>query len=102
MLVARARAGVVELSGDGALLTGLVRQVLQCGLDVEMAERLGYERHAGAGRSTPNSRNATTTKTVKTEIGEVNLRVRRNRAGTFAPVTVPTHRGTVLTVCWAM
>ena len=32
-LVARARAEGVELSGDGGLLTGLVRQVFQTGLE---------------------------------------------------------------------
>ena len=75
LLVARARAEGVELTGEGGLLTGLVRQVLQTGLEVEMAEHLGYERHSPSGRGTPNSRNGTTPKTVKTEIGQVNLRV---------------------------
>ena len=42
-LVARARAEGVELTGDNGLLTGLVRQVLQTGLEVEMTEHLGYE-----------------------------------------------------------
>jgi putative transposase len=42
-LVARARAEGVELTGDGGLLTGLVRQVLQTGLEVELADHLGYE-----------------------------------------------------------
>ncbi len=41
-LVARARAEGVELTGDGGLLTGLVRQVLQTGLEVELEEHLGY------------------------------------------------------------
>ena len=45
-LVARARAEGVELTGDNGLLTGLVRQVLQTGLEVEMTDHLGYERHA--------------------------------------------------------
>lgn len=36
-LVARARAEGVELTGDGGLLTAMVRQVLQTGLEVEMA-----------------------------------------------------------------
>ena len=48
-LVARARAEGVELTGDNGLLTGLVRQVLQTGLEVEMSDHLGYERHAVAG-----------------------------------------------------
>ena len=58
LVVARARAEGVELTGDGGLLTGLVRQVLQCGLEVEMAEHLGYERNAVEGRGSGNSRNA--------------------------------------------
>ena len=56
-LVAQARREGVELTGDGGLLTGLVRQVLQTGLEVEMAEHLGYERHAPEGRGTPKLRN---------------------------------------------
>ena len=92
LLVARARTEGVELTGEGGLLTGLVRQVLQTGLEVEMAEHLGYERHAVEGRGSGNSRNGTTPKTVTTEIGQVDLRVPRDRAGTFAPVTVPKHQ----------
>ncbi len=92
LLVAQARAEGVELTGDGGLLTGLVRQVLRIGLEVEMSEHLGYERHAVAGRGSGNSRNGSTPKTVTTEIGEVDLRVPRDRAGTFCPVTVPKHR----------
>ena len=57
-----------------------------------MTEHLGYERHAVEGRGSPNSRNGTTPKTVTAEIGEVELAVPRDRAGTFAPVTVPKHR----------
>ena len=92
LLVARARSEGVELTGDGGLLTGLVRQVLQTGLEVQMADHLGYERNDPAGRGTPNSRNGSSPKRVKTDIGEVDLRVPRDRAGTFEPVTVPTHQ----------
>ena len=49
-LVARAREEGVELTGDDGLLTELVRQVLQTGLEVEMTDHLGYEPHAAAGR----------------------------------------------------
>jgi len=92
LLVAQARAEGVELTGDGGLLTGLVRQVLQTGLEVETGEHLGYERHAVEGRGSGNSRNGSTPKTVTTEIGEVDLAVPRDRAGTFEPTTVPKHR----------
>ncbi len=92
MLVARAQSEGVELTGDGGLLTGLVRQVLQTGLEVEMSQHLGYDRHAVEGRGSGNSRNGTTPKTVTTEIGQVRLDVPRDRAGTFDPVTVPKHQ----------
>jgi putative transposase len=88
-LVERARDEGVELTGDDGLLTALVRQVLQTGLEVEMTDHLGYERHAPEGRGTGNSRNGHYPKTVKTEIGEVDLRVPRDRSGSFAPATVP-------------
>jgi hypothetical protein len=42
-LVARARAEGVELTGDDGLLTAMIRQVLQTGLEVELADHLGYE-----------------------------------------------------------
>ena len=50
LLVARARTEGVELTGEDGLLTGLVRQVLRTGLEVEMAEHLGCERNASEGR----------------------------------------------------
>src|SRR6476659_4804322 len=87
-LVARARAEGVELTGDNGLLTALVRQVLQTGLEVEMTDHLGYQRHAIEGRGTGNSRNGTTAKTVTTEIGQVELRVARDRNASFDPGTV--------------
>lgn len=92
MLVERARQEGVELTGDGGLLTGLVRQVLQTGLEVEMTEHLGYEAHDPDGRGSGNSRNGYTPKTVTTEIGQVDLSVPRDRRGTFEPVTVPKHQ----------
>jgi transposase-like protein len=88
-LVEMARTEGIELTGEHGLLTALVRQVLQTGLEVEMSEHLGYEPHAVAGRGSGNSRNGSYAKTVTTEIGPVELRVPRDRNGSFDPVTVP-------------
>jgi putative transposase len=87
-LVERARSEGVELTGDNGLLTALVRQVLQTGLEVEMTDHLGYEPHALEGRGSGNSRNGRYPKTVTTEVGKVELRVPRDRNSSFAPVTV--------------
>jgi len=87
--VDRARSEGVALTGEDGLLTAMVRQVLQTGLEVEMADHLGYEPGDPAGAGTGNSRNGSYPKTVTTEVGPVELRVPRDRAGTFEPVTVP-------------
>jgi transposase-like protein len=91
-LVAQARADGIALTGEGGLLTDLMRHVLQTGLEVEMAEHLGYGPHERAGRGSGNSRNGAYDKTVVTEIGEVPLRVPRDRAGTFEPAVVPKYQ----------
>jgi len=81
----------VSLTGEDGLLTSMVREVLQAGLDVEMADHLGYEPYESTGRNSGNSRNGSYPKTVKTDVGPVELRMPRDREGTFDPVTVPKH-----------
>jgi transposase-like protein len=87
-LVERARTEGVELVGPGGLLTGLTKTVLETALEVELDEHLGYPRHAVEGRNSGNSRNGTRSKTVLTEVGEVELDVPRDRDGSFEPKIV--------------
>jgi hypothetical protein len=91
-LVARAREDGVALTGEGGLLTDLMRHVLQTGLEVEMAEHLGYERGEAPPGGVGNARNGAYDKTVTTELGEVELRIPRDRKGTFEPTTVPKYQ----------
>jgi transposase-like protein len=91
-LVARAREDGAALTGEGGLLTDLMRHVLQTGLEVEMAEHLGYERGAAPPGGVGNARNGAYDKTVATEIGEVGLRIPRDRRGTFEPTVVPKYQ----------
>ncbi|MGA9276089.1 IS256 family transposase [Ilumatobacter sp.] len=87
-LVEQARADGVDLVGPGGLLADLTKQVLETGLEVEMDEHLGYEKHAAEGRNHGNSRNGARSKSVITEIGPVDLDVPRDRDGSFEPQTV--------------
>ena len=85
-LVARARAGEpVRLTGAGGLLGGVIGQVLQAGLALELDEHLRRDGGLGGG----NGRNGYSAKTLKTEAGPVTVSVPRDRAGTFEPVLVP-------------
>jgi transposase-like protein len=87
-LVARARADGVQLIGEGGLLTGLTKSVLECALEEEISDHLGYDKHDPAGRNGGDSRNGRREKTVLTEIGPVTIEVPRDRDGSFEPVIV--------------
>src|SRR2546421_13023767 len=87
-LVERARTEGVELVGPGGLLTGLTKTVLETALEAELDEHLGYPKHAIEGRNTGNSRNGIRSKSVLTEVGEVELDVPRDRDGSFEPKNV--------------
>jgi transposase-like protein len=88
-LVEAARADGVALTGEGGLLPALLSRVLSAGLEAEIGEHLGYERHAAAGRNSGNSRNGAYTRTVTTEVGPVEVAMPRDRNSTFEPVLVP-------------
>lgn len=88
-LFAKIDGGQVELTGDGGMVPALVKAALERGLQAEMSDHLGYDKHDRAGWGSGNSRNGTTGKTVATEVGEVELAVPRDRAGTFTPMLVP-------------
>ena len=60
--------------------------VVRTMMEVEMDEELGRERCQRAETSgAPNYRNGYTKKTVKTQLGEVDIRVPRDRNGSFEP-----------------
>lgn len=87
-LLAQAREEGVSLVGPGGLLADLTKRILELGLEVEMSEHLGYDKHDPMGRNHGNSRNGTRSKTVLTEIGPIDIDVPRDRDGTFEPQLV--------------
>ena len=65
----------------------MFRDVVQTAMEVELDEELGRERcqRAEASDSTPNYRNGYSRKTVKTQLGEVDIKVPRDRKGSYEP-----------------
>lgn len=64
-----------------------LRDVIQQVMEVEMDEKLGRERcqRATAENSSPNYRNGYSQKTVKIQLGEIDIKVPRDRKGSFEP-----------------
>ena len=88
MLVDRARSEGLQLTGQGGLLQQLTKRVLESALEGEITDHLGYERHDAVGRGSGNSRNGSRAKTVLTDVGPVEMKVPRDRAGSFEPQIV--------------
>jgi putative transposase len=88
-IIEQAQEQGLQLTGVGGLLPDILKQAVEAALHAEMADHLGYDRHAPEGRGSGNSRNGVTGKTVQTTAGPVPLDVPRDRNGTFDPVTVP-------------
>src|SRR5262249_17827934 len=70
-----------DLTGDGGLFKQLKKARIERALGAELTDHLGYEKGDPAGRGKGNSRNGTSSKTVLTEDGEVEIAVPRDRAG---------------------
>jgi putative transposase len=87
-IFARIDAGE-PLTGHAGLLKGMLKASLERGLDVELGDHVGYDRGDPDAPMFPNSRNGTFSKTVASEIGDVELAIPRDRNGTFTPMLVP-------------
>lgn len=88
-MLAAVKGDGLRLTGPGGFLSELVQAVLERGLAAGLTERLGYGEHDPAGNGWGNSRNGSTPRTVRTEVGPIDVRVPRNRAGTVTPMLLP-------------
>ncbi len=77
-----------DLFGPGGVMQQLKGALMERLLEEEMSAHLGFEKNDPEGRGSGNSRNGYTSKKVQTETGEVDVRVPRDRAGTFEPKLV--------------
>lgn len=75
-----------DLFGPEGVFTRLKGAVMERLLEAEMSTHLGHDRHER--RKGSNSRNGHTTKTVTTDTGPVEIRVPRDREGSFEPQLV--------------
>jgi putative transposase len=63
------------------MFSDILEEVLQC----EMDEQLGYEKHQRRSDEPGNYRNGSTKRKLKTQFGEVEVNVPRDRKGSYEP-----------------
>lgn len=81
----------MSLTGPGGLLRQITKTVLEAALNAELDEHVGYEKGDRTGKDTTNERNGAGSKTVTTDIGEVRIKIPRDRDGSFTRQIVPKH-----------
>lgn len=74
-----------DFFGQNGLLEQLTKALVQRALEAEMTHHLGYEKHSSQGDNTGNSRNGSTSKTIKGKRGKVQIDVPRDRNSEFEP-----------------
>ncbi|MFA5436447.1 MAG: IS256 family transposase [Candidatus Neomarinimicrobiota bacterium] len=80
-----------EILGENGLLKQLTKSLVERALEGEMNEHLGYKRHRKTIPTT-NSRNGTSKKTVKGDLGEFEITIPRDREGSFEPTLIEKHQ----------
>ena len=74
------------------IMRELSKRLMQKALDAEMTEHLGHESGQEVANDQGNTRNGSSRKTVKGELGEITLDIPRDRQGNFEPQLVKKHQ----------
>jgi putative transposase len=68
-----------------SMMKDLFKETLQQVFEAEIEEHLGYSKHDSTGNNSGNSRNGYSKKTIKTKLGETDLKIPRDRKGEYEP-----------------
>ncbi len=89
MAFAKAIGSRVRTEADLSSFSQQLKKIwIEVALGAEMEEHLGYEPYSKDGHGSENSRNGYSRKTIKGDIGEVEISVPRDRNAEFEPMLV--------------
>ena len=84
--------GPEDLLGEEGLLKELTKALVETALGSELTDHLGYEKHQPGEKPGTNRRNGSSSKTLRTDQGPIEIEVPRDRAGEFEPKLVGKHQ----------
>jgi len=73
-------------------LADIVGGTIETMLQAELETDLGYAKHDVKNKATDNSRNGSSSKTLRSDLGEIEVDIPRDRDGEFEPKIVPKHQ----------
>lgn len=74
-----------DLIGKDGILKQLTKRLVERAMEAELTHHLGYAKYRPEGKNTGNSRNGTSSKTIRGDFGEIPIAVPRDRRGDFSP-----------------
>lgn len=77
-----------EIFGSDGLVKQITKRLVERALEAEMAAHLGYQKGERGPEPKSNPRNGTTTKRLRTDDGEIEIDVPRDRESAFEPQIV--------------
>lgn len=77
-----------DLFGPEGVVKQLSAALIERCLQAELSTHLGYEKHQRAEEVRPNHRNGYSQKTLKSDAGEVEIAIPRDREGSYDPLLV--------------
>jgi putative transposase len=84
-----------DLMGKEGAIKKLLKLSIENMLNAELTEHLGYPKHSPVGNNSGNSRNGNSTKTLKNDQGEIEIKVPRDRNGEFDPILIKKYERTI-------
>ena len=82
-----------DLLGENGLLKQLTKALLERAMAAELTHELGFEKHDKSSlKENGNRRNGTSSKTVKSKHGEIELQIPRDRESEFEPQIIRKHQ----------
>ena len=79
-------SGISSMEDIQNLFKETIAEFMENGLDAELDDELGYTKYDYKNKSTDNSRNGHSSKTLRTSFGDVEVSVPRDRKGEFNPL----------------
>jgi len=84
-----------DLMGKNGAIKKLIKSSMENLLETELTEHLGYDKNSPEGNNSGNNRNGKTYKTIKTDEGQIELTIPRDRNATFDPIIVKKYEKTL-------
>src|SRR5208337_5484383 len=85
--------GPEDITGENGLLKQLTKALIERAMQTELTEELGFEKNQKGEKPTTNRRNGSNGKTLRSDLGPLEIEVPRDREGSLSRRSCPRASG---------